>query len=100
MEGVWCGTVTCGGIGTGGDGNEGFLVKGLVRGSLFVRCLVWGGNFSWRKHEWCGRWSVKSGKGGFMGVDVLVGKWCGISSQSSTPIISVRCRFCDTSNLR
>ena len=26
-----------------------------------------------------------------MGVNVLVRKWCRISSQSSTPIISVRC---------
>ena len=96
MEGVWCGTVTCGGIGTGGDGNDEFLVKGLVRGSLFVRCLVWGGNFSWQKHEWCGSWSAKTQKGGFMGLNALVGKRYGISSQSSTQIISVRCRMTES----
>ena len=68
-----------------------FLVGEYVWGGVFVRCLVWGENFSWRKHEWCGSWSAKNQKGGFMGVNALVEKWCRISSQSSTPIISMRC---------
>ena len=54
--------------------------------------LVGGESFygSWRKHEWFGSWSVTNQKGGFTGANVLVGEWCGISSISSTPIISVQ----------
>ena len=33
----------------------------------------------------------KDQKSGFTGINTRVEKWCGISSQSSTPIISVRC---------
>ena len=40
MEGVWCGIVTCGGIGTGGDGNDEFSgVKICERGCF---CAVHG----------------------------------------------------------
>ena len=67
-----------------------FLVRAFARLGPFVWRLVWGGNFSWQKHEWCGSWSVKNQKGGFMGINVLAGKWCGISLQSSTPVISVQ----------
>ena len=42
MEGAWCGIVTCGGIGTGGDRNDEFSGVGICERGSFL-CVAWCG---------------------------------------------------------